>query len=66
MLREALFLAADHARRLDPSLAARYHRLMTVAGKHHTSALCHIAPALLTRIIACWRRGEQYVLRDVD
>lgn len=66
VLREALFLAADHARRLDPSLAARYHRLMTEAGKHHTSAICHIAPALLTRIIACWRAGERYVLRDVD
>jgi hypothetical protein len=66
VLREALFLAADHARRLDPSLAARYHRLMTEAGKHHTSAICHIAPALLTRIIACWRTGERYVLRDVD
>ena len=66
VLREALFLAADHARRLDPSLAARYHRLMTEAGKHHTSAICHIAPALLTRIIACWRSGERYVLRDVD
>lgn len=66
VLREALFLAADHARRIDPSLAARYHRLMTVAGKHHTSALCHIAPTLLTRVIACWRRGEPYVLRDVD
>jgi len=66
VLREALFLAADHARRLDPSLAARYHRLMTEAGKHHTSAICHIAPTLLTRIIACWRRNEPYVLRDID
>lgn len=66
VLREALFLAADHARRLDPSLAARYHRLMTEAGKHHTSAICHIAPTLLTRIIACWRRNEPYVLRDLD
>lgn len=39
---------------------------MTQAGKHHTSALCHIAPALLTRIIACWRTGERYILRDID
>ncbi len=39
---------------------------MTGAGKHHTSAICHIAPALLTRIVACWRAGERYVLRDVD
>ncbi|MDP8931884.1 MAG: IS110 family transposase [Actinomycetota bacterium] len=66
VLREALFLAADHARRQDPTLAARYHRLMTVAGKHHNSALCHIAMTLLTRIVTCWRNGEPYQLRDVD
>jgi transposase len=66
VLREALYMAADHARRLDPTLAARYHRLMTESGKHHVSALCHIAPTLLTRIVACWRKGEPYVLRDVD
>jgi transposase len=66
VLREALFLAADHARRQDPTLAARYHRLMTVAGKHHNSALCHIAMALLTRIVTCWRNGEPYQLRDID
>ena len=66
VLREALYMAADHARRLDPTLAARYHRLMTESGKHHVSALCHIAPTLLSRIVACWRRGETYVLRDVD
>lgn len=65
-LREALFLAADHARRSDPTLAARYHRLMVEAGKHHNSALCSIAPVLLTRIASCWRRGEHYVIRDTD
>jgi hypothetical protein len=47
--REALFLAADHARRADPSLAARYYRLMVSQGKHHNSALCHSSAALLTR-----------------
>lgn len=51
VLREALFIAADHARRLDPTLAARYHRLMVQAGKHHNSAVCHIAAALLTRMV---------------
>ena len=66
LLREALFIAADHARRLDPTLAARYHRLMVTAGKHHNSALCHIATVLLTRIVACWRRGEPYVICDLD
>jgi transposase len=65
-LREAIFMAADHARRLDPSLAARYHRLMTQAGKHHNSAVCHVGAVLLTRMAGCWRRGEPYELRDVD
>jgi transposase len=63
-LREALFMAADQARRADPTLAARYHRLMVHEGKHHNSALCHIAPALLSRIIACWRAGVPYQIRD--
>ena len=66
LLREALFLAANQARRLDPTLAAKYHRLLTVAGKHHNSALCHIATTLLTRIIACWRAQQPYQLRDLD
>lgn len=66
LLREALFTSADIARRIDPSLAQRDHRLMTEAGKHHNSALCHIAPALLSRIVACWRAGEPYVIRDLD
>ena len=65
-LREALFMAADQARRTDPTLAARYHRLMVHQGKHHNSALCHISTALLTRIIACWRAGTPYQLRDTD
>jgi hypothetical protein len=66
VLRQALFMAAGQARRLDPVLAANYHRLMVTAGKHHRSALCHIATALLNRIIACWRTGQPYTLRDVD
>lgn len=65
-LREALFMAADHARRIDPTLAARYHRLMSQDGKHHNSALCHIAASLLTRIVACWRSNTPYVIRDLD
>lgn len=66
VLREALYLAAEQARRLDPTLAAKYHRLMAEAGKHHTSAVCHIAATLLTRIVACWRDGATYQLRDLD
>jgi transposase len=66
VLRQALFMAAGHARRIDPTLAAKYHRLMIEAGKHHNSALCHIATTLLSRIIACWRTGQPYQLRDID
>lgn len=66
VLRQALFMAAGQARRIDPTLAAKYQRLMVSAGKHHNSALCHIATALLNRIVACWRTGQPYALRDVD
>jgi transposase len=66
LLREALFISANQARRLDPTLAAKYHRLMVENGKHHNSALCHIATALLTRVVACWRAQTAYQLRDVD
>lgn len=65
-LREALFNSADHARKIDPTLAQRYHRLMTVEGKHHNSALCHIATVLLTRIAACLRANQTYQLVDID
>ena len=44
-LREALFNSADVARKIDPTLAQRYHRLMTEAGKHHNSAVCSISDA---------------------
>jgi transposase len=63
-LRYALFLAADHARHIDPTLAARYHRLVMNEGKHHTSAVCSVAGVLITRIAACWRNGQRYELRD--
>lgn len=65
ILRYALFVAADHARKTDPTLAARYARLRA-AGKHHNSALCTLAAVLVTRIAACWRNDELYVLRDLD
>jgi hypothetical protein len=65
-LRQALFLAAEQARKVDPTLAARYHRLYVDAGKHHNSALCTIAAVLITRIAACWRNGQLYELRDTD
>ena len=64
-LRQAAFMAADMARRTDPQLAAKYVRLMN-AGRHHDSAVCHIATVLLTRIAACLRTGQPYVIRDLD
>jgi transposase len=66
LLREALFMSANQARRYDPTLAAKYHRLMVEAGKHHNSAMCHIATTLLTRVAACWKAQTPYQLRDVD
>jgi len=65
-LREALFLAADLARKVDPTLAERYHRLVVDDGRHHVSAVCTLAAVMVTRIAACWRRGELYILKDVD
>jgi transposase len=65
-LREALYLAADLARKVDPTLAARYHRLVVDEGRHHVSAVCTLAAVLATRIAACWRRGETYVLHDSE
>jgi hypothetical protein len=59
-------MAADHARKIDPQLAARYRRLMCDTGRHHSSAVCTIATVLLTRIAACLRNGTPYHLRDVD
>ena len=32
----------------------------------YLAASCHLATTLLTRIAACWRRDERYVIRDVD
>lgn len=65
LLREALFQAADQARKTDPQLAAKYKRLMETQ-RHHDSAICHIATTLLTRIATCWRTGEHYILRDTN
>jgi hypothetical protein len=57
-LRQALYLGADHARHIDPTLAQRYYRLVMVEGKHHNSALCSVSAVVITRIAACWRKGE--------
>ena len=39
---------------------------MCETGRHHNSALCHLAAALLTRIVACLKRGVPYEIRDLD
>ena len=65
LLREMLFAAADQARKVDPQIAAKYQRLMT-GDRHHSSAICHLATIMLTRIATCMRTGQHYVLRDVD
>lgn len=65
LLREALYAAADQARKTDPQLAAKYKRLMSTE-RHHESALCHIATTLLTRIATCWRTHQPYTIRDTD
>jgi transposase len=65
LLREALYAAADQARKTDPQLAAKYQQLMSTQ-RHHDSAICHIATALLTRIATCWRTGQHYIIRDTN
>jgi hypothetical protein len=55
--REAVFLAADHARRVDPSLGARYQRLTCETWRHHHSALYDVAAVLLTRMVTCLQKG---------
>ena len=61
-LRRDLFFAADMARHHDPQLAAKYHRLIVERRLHHYAAVCHVATTLVTRIAACWRSGQHYVV----
>ncbi|HZD03636.1 MAG TPA: transposase, partial [Longimicrobiales bacterium] len=65
-LRRDLWFAADGARKVDPQLAALYYRLVVERGLHHTSAVCHVATKLLTRMASCWRTQQHYILRDTD
>jgi transposase len=65
-LRTALFLAAETARRLDPQLARIYHRQMVDKGNHHTKAICAVATALVSRLVAVLRAGTPYEVRDID
>lgn len=65
-LRRDLWMAAELARHQDPQLAAKYYRLIVDRQLHHYSAVCHLATTLLTRIAACWRSGQLYIVRDTD
>jgi transposase len=66
MLRWALYLAADVARKHDPQLAALYQRLMVERGRHHNQALCAVATHLADRIYALLRENRPYQPRDLD
>jgi hypothetical protein len=61
-----VFLAAENARKVDPTRAARYFRPVADTGKHHNSAVCTIAGVLFTRLATCWPNGERHSIRDVD
>lgn len=36
------------------------------AGRHHDTAIRHVATTLLTRLAACLRTGSDYVICDID
>jgi transposase len=63
-VKQALYIAADVARKIDPDLAAVYWRLMVNRGHHHKQALCAVATRLVNRIYRVLKTGEPYVLRD--
>ncbi|HLB62483.1 MAG TPA: IS110 family transposase [Actinomycetota bacterium] len=65
-LRHALFMAAETARRLDPQLAAIYHRQVVERGNQHTKAVCAVATAVTTRLVAALREERPYIIRDID
>ena len=66
MLRWALYLAADTARKHDPQLAELYRRLMVERGRHHNQALCAVASHLVGRIWAVIRENRPYQWRDLE
>jgi len=66
ILRWALYLAADVARKHDPQLADLYRRLMVERGRHHNQGLCAVATHLSDRIYALLREHRTYQPRDLD
>jgi transposase len=66
VLRLAFYQAANAARRVDPQLAAIYHRLMVTRGHCHTQATVAVARKLVERTWTVLDRGQPYQLRDPD
>ena len=66
VLRLAFYQAGNAARRVDPQLAALYHRLMVQRGHCHTQATVAVARKLVERTWTVLHRGQPYQLRDPD
>jgi transposase len=66
VLRLAFYQAANAARRVDPQLAAFYHRLMTERGHCHTKANVAVARKLVERTWTVLTRDQPYQLCDLD
>lgn len=56
MLKVALYLAAETARQWDPELARLYQVQFMERGKHHLTALCHVATRVAARVYAVLQR----------
>ena len=65
-LRDQLVMSANVARRVDPELARIYYVQMVERGAHHNKAVCIVASHLAGRAWTTMRRGQPYVLRDID
>lgn len=65
-LKRAIYLAAETARRVDPQLAAVYHRAMTRKGKTHTKAVIEVGAHLLDRLFCVLKENRHYEFRSLD
>ena len=66
-LREALFSSANAARRIDPTLGRPISPAHGPRGQApQLRPRATSAPVLLSRIVACWRLGTPYLIRDID
>lgn len=64
-LKRALYIAADAARRVDPQLAAVYHRAMAQKGKTHNQAVVEVGAHLLDRLFCVIKENRPYEFRDL-